>query len=259
MILDVALPMLLTNLVYWGVGLGCLALDTLPWSRWRGIKCQPRAAPLPWRDIRHICLVVGAQLLTLYPLAVWLAAPLMRARLSFAPELPHASDAALSFAGFALFSELYFYHVHYLLHHPRLYPYCHKRHHLYTAPVALECLYFHPIESLLQLGTVVCGPLVLGSHAALHYVWIVVTLFNVALHHCGHEVASTPTRPHASCQGHLTRRGEYARRLPLAGAARRGARPGLDGAPARLPPQGLQLQLRRPRPLRLALRHPRRV
>ena len=32
------------------------------------------------------------------------------------------------------------------------------------------------------------GPLLLGSHVTLLYAWSVVTIFNVSLHHCGHEV-----------------------------------------------------------------------
>ena len=55
--------------------------------------------------------------------------------------------------------------------------------------------YFHPFESILQLGTVAAGPLMLGSHITLLYAWIVVALFNVSLHHCGHEVPADEVPP----------------------------------------------------------------
>ena len=184
-----AVPMLLTHAVYWIFGFVFLGLDCSSWKWWRGNKCQPRAPPMPWRDVRHICAVVAIQLLTVYPMAIWLGTPLMRSRLQYdIPSLPDLQTTIGSFAFFAVSSEAYFYHVHYALHHPRLYPYVHKLHHRYTAPISLECLYFHPLESVLQLGTVAFGPLLLGSHVLLLWVWIVVTLFNVSLHHCGHEV-----------------------------------------------------------------------
>ena len=151
-------------------------------------KCQPRAPRIPWRDVRHICLVVGSQLVTVYPLALWFGAPLMRARLTYSPDFPDLPTILFSFLMFALCSEFYFYHAHYVLHIPAIYPYIHKLHHAYTAPIALECLYFHPIESVIQLGTVALGPVLLGSHVVLLYAWIVIALFLVVLHHCGHEV-----------------------------------------------------------------------
>jgi len=187
-LLDVGVPILITNLVYWIVGLLFLALDCSSWTWWRQVKCQPRAPPLPWRDVRHICLVVGVQLVTVYPLVLWLGVPQIRSRLSFDPELPSALTVAGSFAVFAICSEVYFFHVHWALHHPKIYPWVHKRHHIYTAPIALECLYFHPVESVLQFGTVGLGPLLLGSHVTLLYAWNVITLYLVLLHHCGHEV-----------------------------------------------------------------------
>lgn len=144
---------------------------------------------MPWADIRHICAFVGVQLITLYPLATWLSAPILRSRLRYRlEELPDLPTTLASFIFFAFCSEVYFFHVHWALHHPRLYPYVHKLHHKYTAPIAFECLYFHPVEAMLNFGTAAVGPIALASHVVLLYVWIAVTLFNVSLHHCGHEV-----------------------------------------------------------------------
>jgi len=188
-VIDVAIPIILLHLVYWGSGAALFYLDVRNGRWWASIKCQPKAKPLPSSEVWKICAVVEVQLLTVYPLVMWLAAPLLRTRLQYDVEsLPDSTTIALSFGAFAVCSEIWFYHVHWLLHRPSLYPYCHKMHHEYTAPIAFECLYFHPVESVLQMGTAALGPALLGSHVMLLYAWIVVVLFNVSLHHCGHEV-----------------------------------------------------------------------
>ena len=185
---NVVVPMAITFSIYYGFGLLFLALDHSELSWWHRRKCQPKARPIPWVNVRKITLFVTAQFFSVYPLTLWLGAPLVRARLDFSAELPDLYTVLSSFAAFALCTEAYFYHCHFLLHHPSIYSLVHKVHHEYTAPIALECLYFHPIESVLQLGTVAAGPLLLRSHVVLLYAWTVIALFNVSLHHCGHEV-----------------------------------------------------------------------
>ena len=185
---ELIVPLAITFTMYYGIGFLFLAIDHSGLRWWRLRKCQPAAAPIPWTHVRKIVRYVSLQLFTLYPLVIWIGTPLMRARLDFGPALPDTWTVVKSFAIFAFCTEAYFYHCHALLHHQSIYRYIHKVHHEYTAPIALECLYFHPIESVLQLGTVVAGPLLLGSHITLMYAWTVIALFNVLLHHCGHEV-----------------------------------------------------------------------
>jgi len=143
---------------------------------------------MDWKMIGKITRYVLLQQLTVYPAAGWLLSGLVRQRCSFAPELPSATETFLSLLFFGLCAEVYFFHVHWALHHPRLYPHVHKVHHEFTYPCALECIYFHPIESVLNFGVVASGPLLLGSHVTLFYLFIVIGVANVLIHHCGHEV-----------------------------------------------------------------------
>jgi methylsterol monooxygenase len=185
---DVFMPLAILQIFYWVPGLAFLALDHLRWTWWSDRKCQPDKR-LPRAEVLHICWYVGIQLVTVYPLAFWLLGPLARARLRYSiDELPDATTCAVQLAGFGLATEAYFYYTHRLLHHPKLYLHLHKVHHRFTYPIALECLYFHPVESVMQLGTVMLGPLLLGSHVTMLWAWEAVALLNIALHHAGHDV-----------------------------------------------------------------------
>jgi len=250
---DVLAPFVILHIFYWLPGLAFLALDNLRWSWWSSRKCQPDKR-LPRAEVLHICWYVGVQLVTVYPLAFWALAPLARARLRYSvEELPDATTFVLQLAGFALSTEAYFYYTHRLLHHPALYPHLHKVHHRFTYPIAIECLYFHPVESVMQLGTVMLGPLLLRSHVTMMWAWEAIALLNIALHHAGHDVPLDEV--HAGSR--MRELGSSCDELNLCFLA--GAGPRQHGAPARLPPHGLQRQLRRDRPARQAARHARRL
>jgi sterol desaturase/sphingolipid hydroxylase (fatty acid hydroxylase superfamily) len=188
-VVDTWIPFGLFVVTYWVGGFALLALEcpwAMPWAR--AIKCQPSAPPMPWADVRKIGKRVGLQQLTVYPAAQWALRLLVRGRCSFAPALPTAAEAVSHLLFFGLMAEIYFYHVHRLLHHPRLYPWVHKIHHEFTAPISLEAMYFHPVESVLNIGVLLSGPLCLGSHITLVYAFTVIAVLNVLVHHCGHEV-----------------------------------------------------------------------
>lgn len=188
-VLEAGIPYLIFVGTYWVVGGLFLLLELSPAARdaWKGIKCQP-ARTMPWDSIRNITRNVGLQQLTVYPLALWLLGPVVRQRCSFAPELPGVKETLFGLVVCAICAEVYFFHVHWALHHPKLYPHVHKVHHEFTAPIALECIYFHPIESVLNFGVISSGPLLLGSHVTLLYLFTAIGVFNVLVHHCGYEV-----------------------------------------------------------------------
>merc|ERR1719491_2787511 len=58
---------------------------------------------------------------------------------------PHILAAQTAFS--LLMTEVWFYHVHRLLHeNKRLYGMIHKKHHTWTAPVAIVSTFAHPVE-----------------------------------------------------------------------------------------------------------------
>jgi Delta7-sterol 5-desaturase len=87
-----------------------------------------------------------------------------------------------------LLHDTYFYWTHRLMHHPRLYPYLHKAHHVSTNPTPWAAYAFDPWEALLQASIF---PLVIFLYPIhplaflIFMIWQVV--FNV-LGHAGFEI-----------------------------------------------------------------------
>lgn len=90
-----------------------------------------------------------------------------------------------------------FYHTHRLLHHPKLYPYIHKKHHEFYDTIALSSEYAHPVEFV--LGNLI--PLGLGvtllfgrAHLLSFLVFIALRLTETVESHGGYDFPWAITR-----------------------------------------------------------------
>lgn len=81
--------------------------------------------------------------------------------------LPPALELARDFILSLLMREALFYYAHRFLHLPYFYKLIHKKHHRFTAPIALAAQYAHPIEQIFANALPISlPPQILHSHVS---------------------------------------------------------------------------------------------
>lgn len=85
-----------------------------------------------------------------------------------------------------LITEIWFYHVHLMLHHQQLYVKFHKRHHEFRYPYALTAMYCTGYEAVFcNLFAVSLGPIMLNIPPPYLYIWFGLVSLNSTFTHSG--------------------------------------------------------------------------
>ncbi len=79
--------------------------------------------------------------------------------------------------------DTYFYWTHRLMHHPRLYPYFHRVHHLSVNPSPWAAYAFHPLEAVVEVGIFIVFLFTIPVHK-LHF--FLFFLFSIVYNVYGH-------------------------------------------------------------------------
>ena len=100
------------------------------------------------------------------------------------------SYIAFSVVIMVIIHDAYFYWLHRLMHHPKIYKYTHVTHHKFTNPTPWSAFTFGPTEAILQFGIIPLLVFIIPLH------WLAVTIFIVnmiainVLGHLGFELFS---------------------------------------------------------------------
>ena len=96
-----------------------------------------------------------------------------------------------------LMREALFYYSHRILHIPSLYIPIHKKHHRFTAPIALAAQFAHPIEHIFaNTLPISLPPQLLGSHIVTFWIFLAYELVNTATVHSGYDFFWYKARAH---------------------------------------------------------------
>ena len=111
--------------------------------------------------------------------------------------LPSTTEFVRDFAISLLLREAMFYYSHRLLHVPFLYRRIHKKHHKFTAPIALAAQFAHPIEQIVANALPISlPPQLLHSHVLTFWVYLAWELFNTATVHSGYDFFRNKAKMH---------------------------------------------------------------
>ena len=111
--------------------------------------------------------------------------------------LPSTFEFVRDFAISLVLREALFYYSHRLLHIPFLYRRIHKKHHKFTAPIALAAQFAHPLEQIFANALPISlPPQLLHSHILTFWAYLAWELFNTATVHSGYDFFHNKAKMH---------------------------------------------------------------
>lgn len=100
--------------------------------------------------------------------------------------LPSHKERCLCLASVILGNETLFFYSHWAMHSKVLFARIHKKHHEFTAPIALVAIYCHPVEFLLaDIVPLGAGLIVAHAHVSFALMWIITAVIGTQVHHSG--------------------------------------------------------------------------
>ncbi len=89
-----------------------------------------------------------------------------------------------------ILTDIWFYHVHIMMHHPQLYVKLHKLHHKFNSTWSLTALYCTGYESIfLNVFATSLGPIIFQIPPPYLYIWYFFVSLNSLLTHSGIQIS----------------------------------------------------------------------
>eukprot|EP01116_Phalansterium_solitarium_P001240 TRINITY_DN11017_c0_g1_i1.p1 TRINITY_DN11017_c0_g1~~TRINITY_DN11017_c0_g1_i1.p1 ORF type:complete len:281 (-),score=68.03 TRINITY_DN11017_c0_g1_i1:44-886(-) len=160
-----------------------------------------------WPD-RRLVVKTLAQILPghifLRPFVFYILFPFFKRGGMPTPDMavPSWTNFAMHFAINIALNDTLFYWLHRMLHHRLIYKHIHKKHHEYNVNIGIAVEYAHPIEEIFVNGlSMMAGPMCLGAHPLVTYLWLVFRMFETVDAHCGYAFPLSPFCMFPSIQG----------------------------------------------------------
>ncbi len=128
----------------------------------------------------------------LFPV-VMLGWPLLRHSGVHAGPLPPWYVIVGQLVFFIYLDDFLYYWFHRSMHSRWAYKKIHSWHHRILTPWAVTGVYMHPVEYVLTATVALVGPIALGSHVVVLWIWFTFRQWEAAEGHCGYEFSWTPT------------------------------------------------------------------
>lgn len=186
---------------FWLPSIVYLCLDVLAPSFSEKHKIQPAPKQPTRRDIVRCFLVVTQNQILSSVLHFGLinVSSKLGSRSAYRVEasLPGAAEFVRDFGISILLREVMFYYAHRLLHQPYFYRRIHKKHHKFTAPIALAAQFAHPIEQIVANALPISlPPQLLRSHVLTFWIYLAWELVNTATVHSGYDFFKNKAKMH---------------------------------------------------------------
>ncbi|KAJ5541703.1 hypothetical protein N7494_006779 [Penicillium frequentans] len=193
--------LLVQILAFWLPSIFYLCLDAIAPSFSQKHKIQPAPKQPTRRDILRCFLVVTQNqiLSSVLHLGLLFVSSRAGSGSSYRVEasLPGAAEFVRDFLISILMRETMFYYSHRLLHVPYFYRRIHKKHHRFTAPIALAAQFAHPLEQIFANALPISlPPQLLKSHVLTFWAFLAWELFNTATVHSGYDFFHNKAKMH---------------------------------------------------------------